>query len=107
MTRKITTQAANALFRNKTFKQSNTRVEGGALYLHGHKIAWIQNGRLYFCLCGYDTNTTCERLRGLDLCIYHKRGHLMHGPQEISARGVYCVYLDNYTPGASLAFIAG
>ena len=93
MARKITTQAAAALFANKTFKQSNTRVEGGALYLHGNKIAWIQNGRLYFCLCGYDTNTTCERLRGLDLDIYHKRGSLMHGKQEINACDVYHVDL--------------
>ena len=31
MARKITTQAAAALFANKTFKQSNTCVEGGAL----------------------------------------------------------------------------
>lgn len=93
MTRKITTQAANALFANTTFKQSNTRVEGGALYLHGNKIAWIQNKKLYFCLCGYDTNTTCERLRGLDLNIYHKRGRLMHGTQEINAHDIYNVDL--------------
>lgn len=51
MARKITTQAAAALFANKTFKQSNTRVEGGALYLHGNKIAWIQNGRFCIFVC--------------------------------------------------------
>ena len=84
MPRKITTQAAAALFNNTTFKLSNTRVTAGALYLHDNKIAWIQNKKLYFCLCGYDTSTTCERLRGLGLNIYHKRGRLYHNDPQIN-----------------------
>jgi len=91
--RKITQKARAALFAGQDFKQSNTEVAGGALYLWGHKIAWIQNKKLYFCLCGWDSSTTCERLRGLGLDIYHKRGRLMHGAQEINARNVYNVDL--------------
>ena len=103
---KISTKSAQALRNGEKYKNANTQVYDDKMFLHGHKIAWIENGRLYFCLCGWDSRTTSERLRALGLDIYHKRGCLMHGAQEINAHAVYFVYIENYKPGATLAFNA-
>lgn len=102
----ISEKSAQALRNGKKYKNANTSVYNNAMFLHGHKIAWIENGRLYFCLCGWDSRTTCERLRALGLNIYHKKARLMHGAQQINADGVYFVYMEKYNPGATLAFNA-
>lgn len=102
----ISEKSAQALRNNTEYKNNNTQVYNGAMFLHGNKIAWIEGARLYFCLCGWDSRTTCERLRALGLNIYHKKTRLMHGQQEINARNVYFVYMEKYNPSASLAFNA-
>lgn len=40
----------------------NTYTDGEAVYLHGHKIVWRQDGDIYFSLCGWPTKTTRDRI---------------------------------------------
>ena len=64
--RQITRKAVEALLVGSNYKNSNTEVRDKAMYLFGHKIAWLDlNGQLWISHCGYRTNTTKERLNGL------------------------------------------
>lgn len=66
MTRQIDYLAAQAFYSGRRWQLSNTRVEDGKMYLHGNKIAKLENGDLYICLCGWNTSTTRARLNALD-----------------------------------------
>ena len=64
--RQITKEAVDAFLNGYYYKKSNMEVTCGEMYLHGHKIAWLDiNGQLWVSNCGYQTNTTKERLNGL------------------------------------------
>ena len=68
--RKITQQTVNAFNQNNNFKSGATQVnrviDGMELVLHGHVIARNIDGEgLSINLCGWNTNTTRERLNGL------------------------------------------
>ena len=89
----ISEKSAQALRNNTEYKNNNTQVYNGAMFLHGNKIAWIQGARLYFCLCGWDTRTTCERLRALSLNIHHKRGALYFEDKAINEYDIYSTAL--------------
>ena len=79
--RKVSKEIAKAFVENKNKVMSNTRicpisdwVSNGEMgvYLHDNKIAWWENNHPYknkhgnihlsFCLCGWGTPTTRERL---------------------------------------------
>ena len=72
--RKITYKAIVAFEQNRPFTSGNTAVKVDdkcgvpetGLYLHGHKIAYKLNGTLFIDACGWLTNTTKERLNGID-----------------------------------------
>lgn len=81
----ISQRAAAALFNGRQMQQSNTSVYNNAMYLHCNKIAWLDDkNTICFCLCGWDTRTTCERLRACGLPIWHKRGVLYCGKSIIN-----------------------
>lgn len=63
--RKITEVIANALKGgiNKTI--GNTSTIDGEVFLHGNKIAKIEDGALLMSLAGWNTPTTRERLNGI------------------------------------------
>lgn len=68
--RKITEESVNAFYANKRFKKRNTEVYVGEfstqLRLFGHTIAILNdNGLLEITTCGYNTNTTRDRLSAL------------------------------------------
>jgi hypothetical protein len=68
--RKITEESINAFYANKRFKKRNMEVYVGEfstqLRLHGHTIAILNNnGVLEITTCGYNTNTTRDRLSAL------------------------------------------
>ena len=68
--RKITADAIRALRNRQSFKRGNTEVKvfdnSVALFLHGNMIAeYVNDGALYICDGGWQTNTTKERLNGL------------------------------------------
>lgn len=92
MANKISTNAAACFIAGKTFNQSNTCVNDNAMYLWGNKIIWKDDkGVVCFSLCGWDTHTTCERLRACGLPIYHKRGVLCYDNLEIDDCAKYMI----------------
>ena len=88
----ISTKSAQALRNNTEYKNNNTQVYNNAMFLHGNKIAWIEGARLYYCLCGWDTRTTCERLRALGIAINHRRGRLFCDDKAINDTDTF--YID-------------
>ena len=67
--RKITQEAVEAMYHRNKFKKSNTQIvvdgDYSAMFLHGNKIAEIDNYQLFICSKGWNTNTTKERLNGV------------------------------------------
>jgi hypothetical protein len=76
--KKVTKKAVSNFLAQKPFKLQNTTVEtlgeSSYLYLHGNRIAKLNNGELFISNCGYFTNTTKERLNALPgVSIHQKR----------------------------------
>jgi len=67
--RKITQNAIKAFIEKKSFKSGNTEVRDNNIktefYLHGNLIAYKNKKGFYISSCGWETNTTRERLNGL------------------------------------------
>ena len=63
--RKITKEIANALFARQDVNKGNTATINGEVFLHGNKIAKIEDGALLMTLAGWNTPTTRERLNGI------------------------------------------
>ena len=81
--RKITELSAEAFESNTAFRSGNTVVsvssESVELKLHGNTIARkdIASNQLTISTCGWNTNTTRERLNGLSgVKVYQKKGVL-------------------------------
>lgn len=99
--RQITEQAVRAFEQGRNFKQSNTEVKvdntGKYMYLFGNLIVRQYNGAqnsLEITLCGYNTQTTRERLNGLwGVNIKTKKGQLYLNDKEINSNEWYKVGL--------------
>lgn len=64
--RQITKEAVDAFLNGRYYKKSNMEVAGGNMYLHDNKIAWFdKNHQLWISNCGWQSNTTKERLNAL------------------------------------------
>ncbi len=64
--RKVSVEAAAALLARRYYRNANTEVMGGALYLHGNEIARLSpSGVLEITLARWNTVTTRERLSAL------------------------------------------
>lgn len=91
MARKITEQAINNFLHGHAFTLQNTSVildgDKVKLLLWGNCIAYYDKNEksVYFSLCGYNTNTTRERLRGLGLNVRTRAGVVYWGKHEIDA----------------------
>ena len=79
--RKIEQKLNNAIKARKPFKLDNTRLEWsgglGLVYLHGHHIATIDNGRavpIPATFSAWPTCTTASRLRALGICATIRKG---------------------------------
>lgn len=97
---KISKKASNAFNNNQQFYLQNTCVfvdnKKTSLLLHGNKILWRDNNNnLYFCLCKWDTKTTCERLRACGLNINHKKRQLYYNDIAINDSSIYKINNDN------------
>ena len=74
--RKITALTTRAFMCREKLTVGDTYTDGDSLYLFGNRIAWHNpNGTgFYITNCGWETNTTKDRLNGLPgVSIYHKR----------------------------------
>ena len=67
--RKITEMAVNSFFNGRKFSRDNTVVSAKgynkAIFLHGNCIFRTVENYYGFSLCGWNTNTTRERLNGI------------------------------------------
>jgi len=69
--RKVTTQSIEAFKNNVSFKSQNMKIEvrnnETFMYLHNNMIAhkYDNNTKLFISTCGWESNTTKERLNGL------------------------------------------
>ena len=64
--RKITREAVDHFNNGTSYRNGNTTVAKGIYMLHGNIIAEKWEGDIYISLAGWNTNTTRERLNGLD-----------------------------------------
>lgn len=68
--RKITNNVTTAFENNRPFKSGNDEVrvskDSTQMLLHGNLIAEKVKGVLFISNCGWQTNTTKERLNGLN-----------------------------------------
>jgi hypothetical protein len=87
--RQITELMAYCFYNNVNKSLSNTTVKDGAMYLFGNKIAWHENGKIYFSMCGYDTPTTRERLNGLGVRVSQIKGDQVWNGKKICPNGIY------------------
>lgn len=90
--RKITQQAISAFTNKRAFRSGNTEVrinENTELILHGHVIAkYIEGEGLFINLCGWNTNTTRERLNGLPCVrLNTKQGQVYLNGDPIDSNG--------------------
>lgn len=86
--RKITQDAVRAFYNKEDFKRSNTQVRYNlnmmsavstmVMYLHGHAIAKLTRGQLWIRHAGWKTNTTKERLNGLDGVHIHQKNFVWY-----------------------------
>lgn len=92
----ISTKAASAFYNNQKFSLSNTYVNNNQMFLHNNKILWKdESGAICFSLCGWDTLTTCARLRAAGLKINHKRGKLYYDDIAINCFDSYKINQDD------------
>lgn len=66
--RKEAEKIAAAFDAGKPAIGKRTSTDGKAVYLHGNRIAWKENGRWKLTMAGWGTPTTRSRLN--DLCEY-------------------------------------
>lgn len=89
MSRQISKMATNAFYSAQNFTLSNTAVRNYdnyvGLYLWGNRIASYNktDKRVWFSLCGYNTQTTRERLRALGIDIRTKNGRAYYNGEQI------------------------
>ena len=70
--RKITERSVNAFFNGEKYAYDNMSINidmfddnDRVMRLHGNVIAWIKNSLLTISDCGWETNTTKDRLNGI------------------------------------------
>ena len=64
--RKVTSEIVKAFYAGDTVKIDNSSTIGKRLFLHGNQIAEIKDGALWVTSAGWKSNTTKERLNGLN-----------------------------------------
>jgi hypothetical protein len=75
MPRKVTDKIVSSFLSGKPARMANTSTDGNNLYLHGNKIAKIENGDLWVSNAGWFSNTTKERLNGIPgVSVFQKQG---------------------------------
>jgi hypothetical protein len=53
---------ATAFINGCKARTNNTFTDGTAVYLHGNKIMWTEDGVIHFSLSGWNTATTRDRI---------------------------------------------
>ena len=80
--RKITKAIKDAFEAGKKLTKGNSMVIFDAIYLHGNRIAWKTDACIGFSLCGWNIQTTRERLHAAGVRVV-QRNHLPVTLQDI------------------------
>lgn len=91
--RQITEIMTRAFFNGERKTLSNTTVKNHEMYLFDNKIAWIENNKLYFTMCGWNTQTTRERLNGLGVRISQRNFEPYFNGEKIDSKKIYSIDL--------------
>lgn len=87
--RKITREIIRAFNAGESLRLSNTETDGQSIRLHGNLIAWKNANGLFIDSCGWNTNTTRERLNGLDgVSISTKAGQMYLNGKEWNGEAI-------------------
>ena len=91
--RAITRDIVQAFRAGEVMSKGNSNTDGNALFLHGNKIAWWDEGhRLWIDTCGWNSNTTRERLNGLPgVKVSTKQGQMFLNGKEWDGQAVKVV----------------
>jgi len=97
--RRISQQAAQAFFNRTNFKKNNTKVVGSTtvesttvMYLHGNPIAKLtKEGTVLYCMHGFCTALTRERLKALGINIYQSNWKQLVDGKEIDPLTEYAL----------------
>lgn len=101
--RKISLEAAKAFAYNYSYSGNNTKVVTvpTIMTLHGNRIAYKRDGKVFICLCGWVTKTTLERLNTLlaqygfhDYKLRIKEGVCYYKDKHIDSSKAYSLNLD-------------
>ena len=83
--RAVTEQIKTAFDNGQKKTVNNTWTDGQAVWLHGNKIVERRDDGVYFCMCGWGTPTTRERINGITGAgIYQKNHTQMRDGEDIS-----------------------
>ena len=63
--KQVSISVASAFMQGRAKKSGNTQTDGKSLWLHGNKIAEHREDGLYITHCGWQTNTTKDRLNAI------------------------------------------
>ena len=97
--RRETSKIMNAFYRGLPARAARTHTDGQTVWLHNNTIAWRSNDNdISFCLAGWPTTTTRERINGLlEVCGYRywgvsQRNHeqwLVYKAEKVTEIGDY------------------
>lgn len=76
--RVVTAKTVAAFEQGKALKVGNTYTNGKELFLFDNMIAKWEDGCLWITNAGYETNTTKERLNGLNGVSIYQRNHVWY-----------------------------
>ena len=86
--RKVTREARTALLHHKNYTNSNTRVRGNELILHGTAIVTRDGLQFILRTGGWNTPTTRDRLKAFARSCYTERGQLMLNGEPWDGRDI-------------------
>jgi hypothetical protein len=97
--RRETQKIMNAFYRGIPARAARTHTDGQTVWLHNNTIAWRSNDNdISFCLAGWPTTTTRERINGLLTTFgwgrwgVSQRNHeqwLVHNAEKVTEIGDY------------------
>lgn len=86
--RKQTRRVVTAFLKREPARGNNTKTDGDKLLLHGNTIAWFdEKDRIKVQTCGFDTNTTLDRLNAIVELVHGRPHHFFRKAGKLKEGG--------------------